>query len=114
MNLKRIFPVFLAAALLGPALIYFSMTSVIAHADDSAKSGGGEKEQKKLTPAELRSQLNKLRLLEEKNVSRLKEYENNPTASIKLKSNLVIIRLKIQNISKQLGIDPNQENEKGK
>ncbi len=90
------------------------MISGSAHAEDSAKSGGGEKEQKKLTPEELQAQLNKLRLLEEKNVSRLKEYENNPTASIKLKSNLVIIRLKIQSISKQLGIDPNQENSKGK
>lgn len=113
MKLKRINLVFVATALLCPAMFYMSFICGSAHAEDSAKSGGSEKEQKKLTPDELQAQLNKLRLLEEKNVSRLREYENNPTASIKLKSNLVIIRLKIQSISKQLGINPNQENGKG-
>ena len=62
--------------------------------------------QPKLSNEQLKEQLAKLRMLEQKNQEKLKQYENNPTASIKLKSNLVIIRLKIRTISQQLGLDP--------
>lgn len=66
-------------------------------------------DQPKLSNDQLREQLEKLRMLEQKNLEKMKQYKNNPTASIKLKSNLVIIRLKIRTISQQLGLDPTGE-----
>lgn len=85
-----------------------------AYADDNTSGSESDNGQKNLSPEALREQLNKLRLLEQKNLSRMKQYENNPTASIKLKSNLVIIRLKMKSISKQLGIEPKEQDNPGK
>jgi ribosomal protein L29 len=80
-----------------------------ACAQESESKGSGERDLKKMSREELEEQLNKLKLLEQKNVSKLKQYESNPTASIKLKSNLVIIRLKIRSISKLLGLENQDE-----
>lgn len=53
-------------------------------------------------PEKVRLQLQKLRILEAKNLEKIEQYSQNPTAQIKLKSNLVIIRLKISNLLEQL------------
>lgn len=79
-----------------------------------ALAQGGASGQGKLSNEQLREQLVKLRILEQKNQEKLKQYTNNPTASIKLKSNLVIIRLKIRTISQQLGLDPNGDSVESK
>jgi len=41
-------------------------------------------------------------MLESKNLEKISQYASNPSAQIKLKSNLVIIRLKISTLLEQL------------
>lgn len=54
------------------------------------------------TPQDSQAELQRLRLLERKNLVKLEKYKRNYSAQIKIKSNLVIIRLKIRALKEQI------------